>query len=817
MRRLRALLPLLILLGCDRQLHRLFEAPPPPYIRLSLSIDPAAASLSRGGELTITATVTRTGEDRGPVSVSVTGLPAGVAATTRSSTTVGDVTTATLSIRAATDAAIGNYSLTVNAHANQATDAASLLVLTVIEPPDFTVATNKTTLTIARGGIARVGIALARTNVLAPISLSATSDSGIAVRITANPLAGDTTTATIAVDPGVATGKHTMIIHASSAGLAERTATLAVDVIDDPLQLLVDGDVSTPQLSAVSKEVIVNGAAASSTVSLTVEGLPPNVQAAFDPLAGTNSATLLRLGIGGTSPAGTYTITVRARSGGVPDATATLTLRILPAGIALSVAPAAFTSFTGSTASTALSISRSNFAGSVVLSSDPLPSGVTVTFDSAAIAGSEAKATIAVSATATAGTYTVTFHAAPVGLSADAARSASLALTVLVSAAGGNVALDWSGCTAPDWVAIQSGTGPWTRLGASQGIFVGAVSASIGAIAYVEHGSSIIVRYMTAAELTEHSMEMCGPPAGARSVTGSAAFGSVNEIGAYSLGGGSGRSTAAQPNFTIGGVRDGVHDLVAYSYFQNGAPSRFAIRRDVAVNAATTNIAPIDFQGAESFAAVVMAPAPTISGPVAAGETYTHTLSYLTSAACDTSLLYTSPGFSFSSGGQVNFPLSTLALPDSVRRTSDYYLLTVFLTGNGSFRSSSIAFHAPGAHALQLAPLVPTTTVSAVPGAYERLKASFGSIPEAYNRAAALTYDDGSRTMTVSASRSYADSAAGILTMPDLSLVSGWPSAAAIPSGATGSWRLTLEGSTSPGSACSENRVTYSSGRTGQY
>jgi hypothetical protein len=818
MRRYRALVPLLILVGCDRQLHRLFEAPPPPYIRLSITLGAPAVTLARGEEQTIAVTVTRTGEDRGPVSLAFEGAPAGVTASTKSSTTVGDVTTAAVSVRAMPEAAVGNYSVTVRAQANQATDATSLLVLTVIDPPDFVLGTTKPALTIARGGIARVGVALSRTNVASAVAFSASSDPGIAAQFSANPLSTDTTTATITVDAGVAAGTHTLVLHASAAGVADHTAALTIEVTADPLQVLVAGDVSSPQLSTVTEEVIVNRSVPADLVALSVDGLPPNVSATFDPLDGNNPTTTVHFQIAGTSPAGDFQLAVRARASGVPDAAAPVTLRIVPASIALSVAPASLTVFTGSGSTTSLAISRSNFTGDVAVTADPLPPGLSISFDSSSVRGNVAKATIAVGSAAAPGTYNVALHAAPIGLPTSAAQTAGLAVTVLAASGPGvNVALDWSRCAAPDWVAIQDGTGPWMRLTATQGIFVGGVSSSAGAIAYVEHGSSVTVRYLTSAELTTRVLDMCGPPSGSRTVTGSANFGSANELGVYSLGGGSGTSSAAQPNFTIAGARDGVHDLIAYSYFQNGASSRMLIRRDVAVGASTDSVAPVDFQGGESFAPLPMTPGVTLSGPFLAGETYSHSLSYLTTAACTGGPIYLSPGASLLSNGSFNFSLSTVGVPDALRRPDDFYLVTVFFSGNASFRSSSIAFHAPGVHPLQLAPLVPATTVSAVAGAYERLEAVFGTLSSAYNGTITLSYDDGSRSMTVSASRAYLDATTPTIVMPDLSAANGWPSSAAIPTGAHGGWRFTLDGNTSESSACTENRVTYSSGRTGVY
>lgn len=826
MRRFRALLPfrlalpLLLLVGCDRQLHRLFEAPPPPYIRLSVTLDANSLTLARGAELTVTATATRFGEDRGPVAVSIEGAPAGVSTTTKSSTTAGDVTTTIMAIHADTSAVIGNYSLTVRAHANQASDATSLLVLTLVEPPDFAIAPSKPSLTIARGGIARVGLVLSRTNLASPVSLSTTADAGITAQIAANPLSTDTTTVTIAVDPSVAIGAHPVVVHASTAGIPDRTASITINVTGDALQVLVEGDVSTPQLSTVSQEVIVNSAAPASAVTLSVEGLPSNTNATFDPLDPNNPATRLRLDVAGTSPAGTYQVTVRARASGVPDAIATLTLRVLPAAIAFSATPASAVAYTGSATVATLTISRTNFAGAVALSAEPLPSGLAVSFDSSSVMGTAAKATITAASSALPGTYNVTFRATPVGLSSSATQSASVAVTVVAaSSSGGTVALDWSACTAPAWVSIQDGAGPWTHLTASQGIFVGAVSANVGAIAYVDAGNSLHVLYLTRDELTARPRDMCGPVLGTRTVTGTAVHGSSNELGAYSLGGGSGKSSAAQPHFTIGGVRDGVHDLIAYSYFQtNSTPFRIVIRRDLAVGSATDSIAPVDFQGIDAFAPIAMQPGVAINGPFAAGETYSHSVTYLTTSACEGGLLYTSPGVSLTTGGQLAFTLTTIAVPASVQRPDDYYEIAVYLGGNNSFRSSTIAFHAPGTHPLQLAPLVPSVSVSAVPSSYKRLQATFATLPQPYNRTVTLSYADDSRSASVSASRAYADATgATMIEMPDLSTVTGWPSSAAIPSGATGGWQFTLAGNTSEGSRCVENRVSYLGARTGQF
>jgi hypothetical protein len=815
MRRYRALVIALVVVGCD--VHRLLEAPPPPYIRLSLALAPASLTVSRGGELTFTATVTRTGEDHGPVTVSLDTPPVGITAETQSSSTSGDVTTATIVVKAATDAPVGDYSVTVRGRANEATDGTSVLILHVISPPAYSLTLSKQSLTIARGGIDRIGLALERTNLSSPITLSVTGQAGISGTFDPNPLTNDSTNATIAVGVDIAPGTYNVSLRGSVAGVPDRTAPLTVNVVADALQVITASSLSSPQLSTAATEIIVNAAAASG-VSLSAEGLPSGVTASFDPLSSGNQATKLRLDVAGTAPAGTYTVTVRAKASGVPDATSTLAFNILPATIGLAATPKAANLFAGNSVIASLAVSRSNFSGSVALSADALPSGITATFDSATIKGGSAAATITAAPTVAPGTYAVNLRATPAGLAADAAQSAAVAITVVPPpTTGANVVLDWSKCAAPDWLAVQDGAGPWTRVSGSGGIFSGAVSSAVGGIAWVENGTTTVVRYMTHAELVSRPLDMCGLSSGPRSLSGSATHGSPTEQGTYSLGGGTGLSSGTQPRFTITGARDGVHDLLAYTTFQGSAPTRVILRRDININAATDTIDPVNFQGSEAFAPVTLSPGITVNGTTAAGETFSNSTMYLTTAACTANFLYAAPGTALTGAGSLNFSLSTIGFPAAVQRPSDYYLVTVLLTSNGAFRSSSIAFHAPASRSLTMAPPVPAPTVTSLAGGYKRLQATFDALPAVYNRTVTLQYTDALRSMTVSGTAGYGAAAGSSLVMPDLSPITGWPTSASISTSASGQWRFTMDGNTSSGSSCVENRVSYLGGRTGTY
>jgi hypothetical protein len=115
---------------------------------------------------------------------------------------------------------------------------------------------------------------------------------------------------------------------------------------------------------------------------------------------------------------------------------------------------------------------------------------------------------------------------------------------------------------------------------------------------------------MTQAEMTASPIDMCPLPQGRNTVTGTAIHTATSESFSYSLGGGTATSTTNNPNVTINGVRDGVHDLVAYGTTTNGI--RGFIQRDIAIPT-VTSLGTLDLRGPNGFAMVQGGA--TISGP----------------------------------------------------------------------------------------------------------------------------------------------------------------------------------------------------------
>ena len=287
---------------------------------------------------------------------------------------------------------------------------------------------------------------------------------------------------------------------------------------------------------------------------------------------------------------------------------------------------------------------------------------MSVVFDSSSIRGNRATATIMVGTTVTPGSYAVSIRATPAQLATSASQTASLALTVTPPTSGAPVVLDWSGCTAPTWVALQDGTGPWTRLTSSGTTYIASVASAVGGIAYVAD-NNLFVRYMTKAEFGAGPLRDVrgrrptsrrGEPA----CTHSRELTSRATVWAAVC-----TSSLAQPNFSIAGVRDGVHDLVATLAFGVGAPSRILIRRDVVVSATSDTLGTVNISGPDGVVPITLSPTLTVTGTANAGEVFVSASSLMTTAACTVNPLRMQQPFTFTASGGTSFSVGLAGVP----------------------------------------------------------------------------------------------------------------------------------------------------------
>lgn len=190
--------------------------------------------------------------------------------------------------------------------------------------------------------------------------------------------------------------------------------------------LLAPGSLSTVQGTSPTVAVSISRTNFVGGVALFLTGAPANVTGTFLPGTTNLGSSVLTLAIGASVIPGSYTLVVNGN--GAPGArTASLALTVSAApNYTLELTPATLTISRGQSDSTVLSITRTNFAGSVTLSLGGVPVNVTSAFVPAAPTSSSSILTITVGAGAAIGTHNLTVD----GTGSAGDRSTALTLTV---------------------------------------------------------------------------------------------------------------------------------------------------------------------------------------------------------------------------------------------------------------------------------------------------------------------------------------------------------------------------------------------------
>jgi hypothetical protein len=784
--RLLGLFALVAASGCG--LDSVLEGKKLPDGKVSLALTPSTVSIPLGSQESFTVTVTRTGEFKGEVPLTVEGTPAGVTATVSSPSTVNQVSTVTITVQVGAEASVGSHVLTIRGDADPLPHVTAVLILTVVRPPAFTVAVSNPSPTIIRGGLAPLAVRLTRIAFAGPVTLSLDGVPGITAAFGTNPLSGDSTSLALSVSASVAPGTHTATLRGVAAGLADRTVPITVKVTSDAIQLIAPGEVSAAQGSSVSAELLVNRGGYAGPVTLTAENLRAGVSASFQPTAPTGTSATMTLSVGVTAAPGNHPITVRGAGTGVPSATTQLVLRVNGAGVTLTLNPAALSLSPGGAATVSAILTRTNFTGPVALAVDGTPVGLTITPASAVVLGSAATLTVSVGGGMAPGQHDVTVRATPEGFPPSAASSATLRVTVAVPSSG-NVVLTWSGCTAPNWVAAQDGDGPWQQVAPAGGEYRFAVTSAKGGYAFVEKGNQLAIRYHTQAELTAGPISMCPPPVATKVVNGTATHTNLSPlVWDVSFGGGFAATSFLSPSFQVSVKAEGPQDLVVTGNSVGGL--RVLLVRDLDLeDGGSLPLVKLDAEGSImvqaglAFSGGVGLPLPRTS--------FTGSMKYLTTAACTVNHLH-------------NF-VQIRGVPEPLQRPDDFHMLTVSWNAAGSVHSATEVFNRIAARSIAMPVATNVPVVGALPGAFKRLAATFSAINLAYTGTRQLEYQGGGRSVSVTASSGYAGFAGVELATPDLSNVSGWLASFAPAADAAGTWRVILEGGTPSKSLCTEN------------
>ncbi|HET6842104.1 MAG TPA: hypothetical protein VFK06_10510 [Candidatus Angelobacter sp.] len=308
---------------------------PSTTANFSLAASPTSLSVTQGQSGSTTITTGVTGGFNSAVSLSASGLPAGVTASfTPSSIAAPGGGNSTLKFTASSTAATGTSSVTVTATGGGVTHTTTVsLTINAAATPNFAVSASPTSLSVTQGASGSSTISTTVSGGFnSAVSLSA---SGLPAGVTAsfNPTSiaapgSGSSTLTFTASSTATTGTSTVTITATGGGVTH-TTTVSLTITA----------AATPNFTVSASPTslsVTQGASGSSTISTTVSGgfnsavalsasgLPSGVTASFNPTSiaapGSGSSTLT-FTASSTATTGTSTVTVTATGGGVTHTT----------------------------------------------------------------------------------------------------------------------------------------------------------------------------------------------------------------------------------------------------------------------------------------------------------------------------------------------------------------------------------------------------------------------------------------------------------------------------------------------------------------
>ena len=516
-------------------------------------------------------------------------------------------------------------------------------------------------------------------------------------------------------------------------------------------------------------------------VALEVGGLPSGVTAAFSTttFADSTTSSSLTFTANGSATLGTQAVTVTATSPSAPTKTRTINLVVQPTPeIALSLASASGSVEQGSSRSVAVTVARTNYAGSVALTASGAPAGVTVSFSPATLTGSKSTSTMTITATSAAasGSSTITVKAAGTGI---VEKTAAYSATVTLA----TITLDFCASAPAKWFAYQNDGAEWKSVTPdANGTVSFSASSKLGVAVTRNFGSSLglpsstavftSILYLTAAELRALS-GTCFDATGSRDFTVPATGIASNESWWASVGpSGNGPNNVATINFKrkadvgsfdiVGARLEGAPSAISSEFI----PKAFMIRRGVDVTAGGS-LPQIDFSGPEMVAAESYTF--SLSGMGTSGGSMV--MDFMTHASGDGPMTY-----QFTQTRSLSAATGTFkAVPSALTTTTDRHELTFTTTSAGSTLRVSSVFQNGSNQSLSFGPALNSPTAATV--AAGRLRVQLASQAE-YGGMVRFDFAQGTSlpTFTIEATAGYLGGTPTIwdLTMPDFSAVAGW-------------------------------------------
>jgi hypothetical protein len=281
----------------------------------TIAVSPSSQSVNQGTPASYTVTVTSLNSFNSAVTFSVN-CPAGAtcAFTPPSATPAANGSVqSTLTVN---NAPLGTSSLTVHGSAgtlNHDTAAVSLTVNT----PNFSLSANPTSVSITQGSVANSTITVTSTfGYSQPVTLSVTSGcpTGATCSFNPNPVtppANGSSTSGLSVT-GAPLGTYTLTIRGTDGTLTHTTSvSLTVNPAAGDFTISVPASVTVTRKTNKTVTVTLTAATTSSSVTLSVSGVPGMVTTSFTPNPATASGTsAFKITVNKNAKVGSYPLTI---------------------------------------------------------------------------------------------------------------------------------------------------------------------------------------------------------------------------------------------------------------------------------------------------------------------------------------------------------------------------------------------------------------------------------------------------------------------------------------------------------------------------
>src|SRR5271157_4089596 len=411
----------------------LFTLPLSAQGNFTLSVSPSAVTIPQNGQATLLVTTTISGGFDSSISLSASGQPVGVSVSFNPSTIAPPGSgSSVMTITTPHVAPIGTFPITVTGNGGGVQQTATVSLTITGGAASFAISAIPPALTVAQGqqGTSNIFVIIGG-GFKSSVSLSASGvPSGTAVSFSPQtiPSPGDgISTMTITVGSTTPTGTYPITVTGTGGGVQQNT-TVTLTVTSSGQNFTISASPSSltiPQGNQGTSTITTTVSGGfNSSIALSYSGAPSGTTVTFNPQTipapGSGNSTMT-ITVGGSTPSGTYPITVTGNGGGVQkNTTVTLTVTSSGQNFTISASPTSLTIPQGNQGTSTITTTVSGgFNSPINLSTSGVPSGTTVNFSPNPISApgsGNSGMTITVGSNTPLGTYPITVTGSGGGL-----------------------------------------------------------------------------------------------------------------------------------------------------------------------------------------------------------------------------------------------------------------------------------------------------------------------------------------------------------------------------------------------------------------